>query len=42
MLIIGLGRFGVSLGEELMAEGREVLAVERNRSLVQRYADRLP
>lgn len=40
VLIVGLGRFGVALGEELMAEGREVLAVERNRSLVQKYADR--
>ena len=41
VLIIGLGRFGVSLATQLVGQGREVLAVERDHGLVQRYADSL-
>ncbi len=41
ILIVGLGRFGVALGYQLVAQGREVLAVERNRGLVQKHADAL-
>lgn len=39
--VIGLGRFGASLASELIAEGADVLGVDRNTNLVQRYADEL-
>lgn len=39
VLVIGLGRFGVALAEQLVSQGREVLAVDRNGALVQKYAD---
>ncbi|MGN7155020.1 potassium channel family protein [Dietzia cercidiphylli] len=41
VLIVGLGRFGVSLATQLVSQGREVLAVERDHALVQKYADSL-
>ena len=41
VLIVGLGRFGISLATQLVGQGREVLAVERDHGLVQRYADSL-
>lgn len=39
MLVVGLGRFGIALAEQLMAQDQEVLVIERNRALVQKYAD---
>lgn len=41
VLVVGLGRFGIALAEQLIAQNKEVLAVERSRSLVQKYADAL-
>ena len=41
VLLVGLGRFGVALANQLVAQGREVLAVERDHALVQRHADAL-
>ena len=41
VLLVGLGRFGAATAEELVAQGREVLAVERDPVLVQRYAPSL-
>lgn len=41
VLVVGLGRFGAATAEELVAQGREVLAVERDPVLVQRYAPSL-
>lgn len=41
VLVIGLGRFGVALAEQLVRQGREVLAVDRHRTLVQKHADTL-
>ncbi len=41
VLVIGLGRFGIALAEQLVRQGREVLAVERDDHLVQKYADAL-
>lgn len=41
VLIVGLGRFGVSFATQLVSQGREVLAVERDHGLVQKYADSL-
>ena len=38
VLVVGLGRFGAATAEELVAQGREVLAVERDPVLVQRFA----
>lgn len=38
VLVIGLGRFGSAVAEQLVKQGREVLAIERNASLVQKYA----
>ena len=38
VLVIGLGRFGSSTAEQLVKQGREVLAIERDRSLVQKWA----
>lgn len=39
VLVIGLGRFGIALAEQLVSQGREVLAVDRSGGLVQKYAD---
>lgn len=36
--VIGLGRFGWAVAEQLMRMGREVLAVEREPDLVEKYA----
>ncbi|MFC6384641.1 potassium channel family protein [Nesterenkonia lacusekhoensis] len=41
MLVVGLGRFGIALAEQLISQNKEVLAVERSRSLAQKYADSL-
>ena len=41
VLVVGLGRFGAATAEELVAQGREVLAVERDPVLVQRFAPSL-
>jgi NAD(P)-dependent dehydrogenase (short-subunit alcohol dehydrogenase family) len=38
VLVIGLGRFGASTAEQLVKQGREVLAIERDRSLVQKWS----
>ncbi|MGO1181714.1 MAG: potassium channel family protein [Micrococcaceae bacterium] len=38
MLIIGLGRFGSAVAEQLTHQGREVMAIEKDRILVQRYS----
>jgi trk system potassium uptake protein TrkA len=38
VLVIGLGRFGSSTAEQLVKQGREVLAIERDRSLVQKWS----
>lgn len=37
--VIGLGRFGVSLATELIAQGVDVLGIDSDPALVQRYAD---
>ncbi|MFD7447050.1 potassium channel family protein [Streptomyces sp. NPDC059909] len=39
--VIGLGRFGVSLGSELMRRGGDVLGVDSDAGLVQRLRDQL-
>jgi trk system potassium uptake protein TrkA len=39
VLVIGLGRFGSSVAASLVRQGREVLAVDTDPVLVQRYAD---
>lgn len=41
VLVVGLGRFGIALAQQLVSQDKEVLAVDRNRSLVQKYADAL-
>lgn len=41
VLVIGLGRFGSALAEELQALGTEVLAVDESRELVQEWSGRL-
>ena len=41
MLVIGLGRFGGSLAEALVDLGHEVLGVDADPRIVQRFADRL-
>ncbi|MDO3702690.1 TrkA family potassium uptake protein [Micromonospora sp. C28SCA-DRY-2] len=41
ILVIGLGRFGGYLAESLTQLGHEVLAVDRNPDLVQRWSDQL-
>lgn len=40
--VIGLGRFGASLAIELVNQGVEVLAMDSDPALVQRYSDDLP
>jgi trk system potassium uptake protein TrkA len=39
VLVIGLGRFGSAVASSLIRQGREVLAVDTDPLLVQRYAD---
>ncbi|MEV0600383.1 TrkA family potassium uptake protein [Streptomyces sp. NPDC050315] len=41
VVVIGLGRFGSSLGHELMRRGWDVLGVDSDPRLVQRYSDAL-
>lgn len=41
VLVIGLGRFGTALAQTLMELGVEVVAVDINRDLVNRWADEL-
>ena len=41
VLVIGLGRFGSSIAEALDRLGHEVLAIDRNGSLVQEWSGRL-
>lgn len=41
MLVIGLGRFGAATAGELDRLDHEVLAIERNVGLVQKWADRI-
>jgi trk system potassium uptake protein TrkA len=36
--VIGLGRFGAATAEQLVRQGREVLAIERDPQLVQKFA----
>lgn len=38
ILVVGLGRFGSALAEALVAMGRDVLGVDENADLVQRWA----
>ncbi|MFC0583059.1 potassium channel family protein [Micrococcoides hystricis] len=40
-LVIGLGRFGLAVAEQLTRQGKEVLAVERDPEIVQRWSGRL-
>ncbi|MEH0108537.1 TrkA family potassium uptake protein [Tersicoccus sp. MR15.9] len=41
MLVIGLGRFGSATADQLVKQGREVLAIERDPVLVQKWAGTL-
>lgn len=41
VLIVGLGRFGSALAEQLVKQNTEVLAIERDRGLTQRWATTL-
>jgi trk system potassium uptake protein TrkA len=41
VLVIGLGRFGAATAEQLVKQGREVLAIERDPQLVQKFAGTL-
>lgn len=41
MLVIGLGRFGAACAGELDRLGREVLAIDENLELVQKWSDRV-
>lgn len=41
VLVVGLGRFGSAVAESLMRQHVEVLAVDEDPKLVQRYADEL-
>jgi len=40
-LVIGLGRFGGALAEDLVAHGQDVLGIDADPKLVQQYATRL-
>ncbi len=42
VLVIGLGRFGQSIVDELLQTGTEVLALDRDMSIVQRAAIHMP
>lgn len=39
--VIGLGRFGASLAAELVAQGTDVVGLDSNAALIERYADQL-
>ena len=41
VLVIGLGRFGAATAGQLDRLGREVLAIDTDASLVQKWADRI-
>ncbi|XNY99576.1 potassium channel family protein [Micrococcus luteus] len=41
VLVIGLGRFGAATAQELVTQGREVLAIEKDPVLVQKWASTL-
>ena len=41
VLVVGLGRFGSALAEDLQRLGHDVLAVDMSTELVQEYSDRL-
>ncbi len=41
VLIVGLGRFGSAVAEQLDAQDREVLAIDTDASLVQSWSDRV-
>ncbi len=41
VVVIGLGRFGSAVAESLINLGQEVLAIDENRELVERWADEL-
>ena len=40
--VIGLGRFGTSVAESLTALGHQILAIDSNPALVQKWSERLP
>src|SRR5688500_17756116 len=39
VVVIGLGRFGTAVAQSLVGMGQEVLAVDENPQLVERWAD---
>lgn len=41
VVVIGLGRFGTAVAESLVNLGQEVLAIDENRELVERWSDEL-
>jgi trk/ktr system potassium uptake protein len=41
VVVIGLGRFGTAVAESLVRLGQQVLAIEADRALVERWADEL-
>ena len=41
VLVIGLGRFGAATAGQLQRLGREVLAVDEDAGLVQKWAERV-
>lgn len=41
VVVLGLGRFGASLAQELVRRGSEILGIDRDPVIVQRYADEL-
>jgi trk system potassium uptake protein TrkA len=41
VLVIGLGRFGAATAEQLVKQGREVLAIEKDQQLVQKWSGTL-
>jgi trk system potassium uptake protein len=41
VVVLGLGRFGVSLARELIRRGRDVLGVDNDAAVLQHYADEL-
>jgi trk system potassium uptake protein TrkA len=41
VVVLGLGRFGASLSQELIRRGSEVLGIDSDPVIVQRYADEL-
>lgn len=41
VVVLGLGRFGTSLAQELVRRGTDVLGIDNDPVLVQRYADEL-